>query len=207
MENGSGRGHRTAVTRVGDEPQSRRRALGWTEFALRSKPLDMPSLTALRRAAFALALTAACHCSPKPPADSPRAVAEAVVQALNTNGLAVYVEALPRRADVDAHLDCGDRDTVGAVLARTIEEAPVMLEGWRQAGMRVRLTALHEAEAEVLQLSVGESVRDCTVKAVFEIKRIPIHLTITKGGRTEELREVWPFWRFPGRDRWNYARF
>ncbi len=146
-------------------------------------------------------------CSPSAPAGSPQAIAETVVAAMNEADIAAYLAALPTERLVDAHLDCGDARTVTDGLRRLREEAPATIPFWKAHGIQSRLLRFAEAEAELLDLSPGDTVRDCVVTRPFTVIRVPVTLRITRAGRNDTTDEVWPFWRLGDEGRWYYTRF
>ena len=164
------------------------------------------SFVALR----ALLVALACHagaCRQEPPPDTPRAVADAVVRAMNRHDIGDYLGVFPSPSDLDAHLDCSGRPSLTVALARIREEGPATLDAWRSTGLRTAIVRFDEAGAETLMVSPGDIIRQCVVKREFEIRRVPVVIAMTRGGRTEESREVWPFWRFGADGRWTYTRF
>jgi hypothetical protein len=146
-------------------------------------------------------------CTKRPPDGSLRAVGDALVAAMNRHDLRGYLAVLPTESQVEAHLDCQGQTPVASILRRVREEAPATLDIWRETGLRTVISAFDEGAAEELVVSPGDVVRDCVVKRGFEIRRIPVVIAMTRAGRTEETREIWPFWRFSDADRWYYTRF
>jgi hypothetical protein len=157
------------------------------------------------RAMATCALLASC--TPSAPEGSPRAIAESVVTAMNEADIGAYLQALPTERIVQDHLDCGAARTVLDALRRTREEAPATIPLWKENGIDARLMRFADGDAELLDLSPGDTVRDCLVTQPFTVMRVPVTLRITRAGRNDTSEEIWPFWRLGDEGRWYYTRF
>jgi hypothetical protein len=164
------------------------------------------SIVALRVLLVAFGLLVGA-CRQEPPPDTPRALADRVVHAMNRHAIREYLGVFPSASELDSHLDCTGRPSLTIALARIREEAPATLDAWRSTGLRTAIVRFDEAAAETLMVSPGDIIRQCIVKRGFEIRRVPVVIRMTRGGRTEESSEVWPFWRFEPEGRWTYTRF
>jgi len=156
---------------------------------------------------LSLASIFACGCSPSIDEMGPRGVAERVVAAMNDADIPLFFNALPSEAALARALRCSPNHSLSNALRRVQEEAPATLPLWREAGVYTKIIRFDEKNAEVEILSPGETVRNCTVLEPMEIKRIDITFINRRGGRREETRERWPFWRFDGDPHWYYTRF
>jgi hypothetical protein len=153
-----------------------------------------------------LGLTAA-GCGASDEVQLPTSTAERLVEALNRTELAAYLELLPPLASLDRHFDCPAEHALVAAAERTREDAPGLLDAWRSEGLRMTLRRFDLAGAEQLALSEGDTHRDCLVKAPVDVITVAVTLEMRRRGRTEQVVEAWPFWRFPDDPAWYHARF
>jgi hypothetical protein len=159
-----------------------------------------------RRFALGL-LLAGAGCGVVDDGAAPLGTAERLVRAMNGAGLAAYLHVMPTPERLAAHFDCPPEHSLLDRLMRARDEAPGLLDAWREAGLHMRLGRFDEAGAEHLSLSEGDSHRDCLVRAPVEVLIVDVGLEVRLRGRTEQTREAWPFWRFGDDPVWYYARF
>jgi hypothetical protein len=150
---------------------------------------------------------AAAGCGAPDEVPLPNATAERLVEAMNRAELATYLEVLPPLASLDRHFDCPAEDALVSAMERTREDAPGLLDTWRSEGLRMALRRFDLAGAEQLALSEGDTHRDCLVKAPVDVLTVAVTLEMRRGGRSEQVVEAWPFWRFSDDPAWYHARF
>ncbi len=151
-------------------------------------------------------LLALAACRGQPTA-TPRSVADAVVSALDKGDARRFTAVLPPTDLLSDAFDCGRADTLRAALQRRLDDVPAEFEARRQANFRMRLVAFDEAGSETASLAIGDVFHGCTARRAVTLHRSKLRLSRTRGGRNEEVAEVWTFLRFEPDGPWYYAKF
>lgn len=140
------------------------------------------------------------------PTVSPRAVADAVVKAMDKGDVPRFMAVLPSLAQLGEAFDCGHGDVLRAALQRRFDDVPAEFEARRQANFRMRLVAFDDASSETAELAVGDPFHGCVAREPVTVNRVKLKLSRTRGGRNEEIVEQWTFLRFEVDGPWYFGK-
>jgi len=146
-------------------------------------------------------------CHGTAPTDSPRAVADTVVGALDQGDVQRFLSVLPAEAQLGQAFDCGHSDTLRTALRRRLDDLRSELEARRNANFRMRLLAFDEPGSETTELAPGDVFQGCTVRTAVVVHRSRVALSRKRAGRNEDTRELWTFLRFERDGAWFYGKF
>lgn len=151
-------------------------------------------------------LLALVSCSSPSASNTPRAVADQVVAALDKGDAAAFLAVLPAETELTRTFDCGRNDTLRNALQRRREDAPAEFAARRQAGHRVRLMQFDKAGTTTVELAPGDVFQGCNVLTSVTVHRSRVELSLSKSGRMDLDQETWTFVRFTVDGPWSYVR-
>lgn len=151
-------------------------------------------------------LFALVSCSSPAASNTPRAVADQVITALDKGDASAFLAVLPAEAELTHAFDCGRNDTLRNALQRRREDAPAEFAARRQAGHRVRLVQFDKAGSSTVELVPGDVFQGCTVLTPVTVHRSLVELSLSKSGRMDLDQETWTFVRFTADGPWSYVR-
>jgi hypothetical protein len=139
---------------------------------------------------------------PAPKIDTPRGVADGIMQAFKDRSAAEAVALLPSEDQLKQTFDCPQ------MLDRLKQRKDSADKDFTQApkDMTIELGAFDKFGTEEKLYKVNQEVDGCKVKAPVTVHTSKLELRMTKDGKTDFDNETWTFLKFGDEEKWYYFK-
>jgi hypothetical protein len=139
---------------------------------------------------------------PPPKTDTPRAVADGIMQAFKDRSAAEAVALLPTEDQLKAAFDCPQvldrlksrKDSADKDFAQAPKDMTIELGGFDKFGTEDKL------------IKAGQDWDGCKVNAPVTVHTSKLVLRMTKDGKTDFDNETWTFLKFGDEEKWYYFK-